>query len=62
MRKFKAKIKEIDGKKVLVIEPQSEEIINPDGTKSVIIHAPKLSTIQKMCNSPKVDKLINSGK
>jgi len=57
MRKFKAKIKEIDGKKVLVIEPQSEEIINPDGTKSVIIHAPKLSTIQKMCNSLKTDKI-----
>ena len=47
MRKYRAKIKEVGGKKILVIETQSEEIIDANGNKSVIIHAPKLDTINK---------------
>lgn len=42
---FKAEIREIDGKKQLFIKPRVEEIIGPDGSKSVIIHAPSLSMV-----------------
>ena len=44
---FNARIEEINGKKVLVIKPKIEEIINEDGTKDVIIHAPSIQTISQ---------------
>jgi len=46
-RTYKAEIKEVNGKKVLVVHVDSEEVVNPDGSKSVIIHAPSLSLVNK---------------
>ena len=43
VEEFKAKM--VNGK--MVIEPRIEKIIKPDGTQSVIIHAPALNVIAK---------------
>ena len=46
-RTYKAEIKEVNGKKVLVVHVDSEEVVNSDGSKSVIIHGPSLSLVNK---------------
>lgn len=57
---FKAKVKTVNGKKIIVFEPISEEITHPDGRKDVIIHAPSLSLINKFMeeNKDKIEKLL----
>ena len=37
-----------DGKEVLVIEAKTEEIINEDGSKSVVIKVPALKLFNKV--------------
>ena len=48
MSEYKAEVKEIDGKKVLVIHPITIETINPDGTKSIIVKVPALHLITEL--------------
>lgn len=43
-KKFKAEYKTINGKKILFITPEIEEVVKEDGTKNVVIHVPALST------------------
>lgn len=52
-KEFKAKYKTINGKKVLVIETINETVIRKDGSKHVIIHAPKLDLINKYLTKEK---------
>ena len=44
---FKAEVIEKDGVKHLKIHVRTETVTHPDGTKSVIIHAPSLDLINK---------------
>lgn len=55
--KFEAEIREINGKKILIIKSNVEEITYPDGRKDVIVHAPSLSLINKFMEENK-DKLM----
>ncbi len=45
------KLRIVDG--APVIECRSEEIIGPDGSKSVVVHAPSLSVVQKFLSGLK---------
>jgi len=53
------KIKFVDGNPV--IECRSEEIIKPDGSRSVVIHAPSLSVVQNFLSGLKGTEEVKNG-
>lgn len=40
---YKGRYEIINGKRVLVVQVKSEEIVHPDGTKSVVIKVPAVA-------------------
>lgn len=47
---FKARYEVVNGKKILVVECKSEQVVREDGTKDVVIHAPSLAIVNKFMN------------
>ena len=55
---YKAMVLENGG---ISIECRSEEIIGPDGSKSVVVHAPSLSVVQKFLSGLKGTEEVKNG-
>lgn len=53
------KMKIVDGTPVIVC--RSEEIIGPDGSRSVVIHAPSLSVVQNFLSGLKGTEEVKNG-
>ena len=48
---FKARIIEVNGRKTMQVQAQTEIVKRPDGKHDVIIHAPSLSLMAKHLNT-----------
>jgi len=55
MEEFRAKIKQINGRKILSITPRVEKIQREHGIQDVIVHAPSLKIVNSFMKKHNLD-------